>query len=66
MESYSAWIEETIAAGEWELIRTSLQRGTVNWQSVLSVAKDLVDEIQKKIERRVEFQGPGRLRRVGK
>jgi hypothetical protein len=28
--------------------------GTVDWQSVLSVAKDLVDEIEWKIERRVE------------
>ena len=26
-ESYAAWINETIAAGEWELIRPSLQRG---------------------------------------
>jgi hypothetical protein len=26
-ESYAAWTKETIAAGEWELIRLSLQRG---------------------------------------
>jgi hypothetical protein len=64
-ESDAAWAKETIAAGEWELIRKSLQRGAVNWQSVLSVAKDLMDEIEKKIERRVEFRRSGRSRRVG-
>ena len=26
-ESYAAWVKEAIAAGEWELIRPSLQRG---------------------------------------
>jgi hypothetical protein len=27
VESFAAWVKETIAAGEWELIRKSLQRG---------------------------------------
>jgi putative transposase len=59
-ESYATWIKETIAAGEWELIRKSLQWGQ------LTGSPRFVDEIEKKIERRVEFRGPGRPRKVGK
>jgi putative transposase len=32
-ESYAAWVKETIAAGEWELIRKSLQRGQLTGSS---------------------------------
>ena len=59
-ESYAAWVKETIAAEEWELIRKSLQRGQ------LTGSPRFVDEIEKKIERRVEFRGPGRPRKVEK
>jgi len=58
-ESYAAWVKGTIAAEEWELIRKSLQRGQ------LTGSPGFVDEIEKKIERRVEFRGPGRPRKVG-
>ena len=47
-ESYAAWAKETIARGEWELIRKSLQRGR------LTGSPRFVDEIGEKIERRVE------------
>ena len=59
-ESYAAWVKETIAAEELELIRKSLQRGQ------LTGSPRFVDEIEKKIERRVEFRGPGRPRKVEK
>jgi putative transposase len=40
-ESYAAWIKETIAAGEWELIRKSLQRGQ------LTGSPRFLDEIEE-------------------
>jgi putative transposase len=40
------------AAEEWPLIRQSLQRGQLTGNS------RFVDEIARKIERRVEFRGP--------
>jgi putative transposase len=46
--------------GEWELIRQSLQRGQ------LTGGKRFVDEIEAKIERRVEFRGQGRPKKVDK
>jgi len=55
-ESYAAWVKETIAAEEWDMIRKSLQRGQ------LTGSPRFVDEI----ERRVEFRGPGRPRKVEK
>ena len=42
-----------IPEGEWELIRQSLERGQ------LTGGKRFVDEIEEKIERRVEFRGQG-------
>ena len=47
-ESDAAWVKETIAAEEWELIRKLLQRGQ------LTGSPRFVDEIEKKIERLVE------------
>ena len=44
VESYAAWVIETIAAGEWELIRPSLQRG----QDYLEADGDL-DRLVKRI-----------------
>jgi len=52
--SYAAWVKETIPEKEWPLIRQSLQRGQ------LTGSARFVDEIARKIERRVEFRGPGR------
>ena len=40
-ESYAAWVKETIAAGKWELMRKSLQRGQ------LTGSPRFVDEIEK-------------------
>ena len=54
-ESYAVWVKkEIIEAGEWELIRKSIQRGH------LTGSTRFTDEIEKIIERRVEFKGPGR------
>ena len=49
-EIYAAWVKGTIPEGEWELIRQSLQRGQLTGSS------RFVDEIEKKIARRVEFR----------
>lgn len=57
-EKYQEWVEGTIPEGEWELIRQSLQRGQ------LTGGKGFVDEIEKKIERRVEFRGQGRPKKA--
>ncbi|MCX5976954.1 MAG: transposase [Coprothermobacterota bacterium] len=59
-EIYAAWVKGTIAAEEWELIRTSLQRGQ------LTGSPRFVEEMEKKLERRLEPRGPGRPRKVGK
>jgi len=56
--SYEAWVKGTIAAGEWALIRQSLQRGQLTGSS------RFIDEIEKKIERRIEFRGQGRPKKV--
>ena len=54
VERYKAWVKDAIPAGEWELIRQSLQRGQ------LTGSIRFVDEIEKKIKRRVECRGRGR------
>jgi len=59
-ERYKTWVRDTIPAGEWELIRQSLQRGQLTGSS------RFVDEIEKKIERRVEFRGRGRPKKTKK
>ena len=56
-EKYREWVEGAIPAGEWQLIRQSLQRGQ------LTGSKKFVDEIEQKIEKRVEFRGQGRPRK---
>ena len=56
-EKYQEWLEGTIPDGEWDLIRQSLQRGQ------LTGSKRFVDEIEGKIEKRVEFRGQGRPRK---
>lgn len=59
-EKYREWVEGTIPEGEWQIIRQSLQRGQ------LTGSKSFVDEIERKIERRVEFRGQGRPRKERK
>ena len=59
-ERYMAWVKNSIPTGEWELIRQSLQRGQ------LTGSPRFVDEIEKKIERRVECRGRGRPRKIEK
>ena len=54
---YEAWLAETIPADEVEHISLALQRGQLTGSS------RFVDEIAQKIDRRVEFRGPGRPRR---
>ena len=54
VERYKAWVRDAIPAGEWELIRQSLQRGQ------LTGSIRFVDEIEKKIQRRVECRGRGK------
>jgi putative transposase len=51
---YAEWVRKTIPAGELEQIRLPLQRGQ------LTGSKKFVDEIEKKLEIRVEFRGQGR------
>jgi putative transposase len=53
-KAYAAWVKGTIPAGEWSLIRQSVQRGQLTGSS------RFVDEIAMRIARRVEFRGQGR------
>ena len=57
---YMEWVKGLIPEGEWELIRQSLQRGQ------LTGSARFVEEIEQKIERRVEFRGQGRPRKSKK
>ena len=59
-ENYAVWVKGTIPEGEWSLIRQSLQRGQLTGSS------RFVDEIEKKIARRVEFRGRGRPSKTNK
>ena len=54
---YMEWVKGLIPEGEWELIRQSLQR------CQLTGSVRFVEEIEHKIERRVEFRGQGRSRK---
>ena len=51
---YAEWVSKSISEGEMEQIRLSLQRGQ------LTGSNKFVDEIECKLERRVEFRGQGR------
>lgn len=55
---YAAWLAETIPGDEVGHISLALQRGQ------LTGSMRFVDEIAAKIERRVEFRGPGRLKKT--
>lgn len=56
-EKYLTWINDAIPEGEWGQIRTSLQRGQ------LTGSRRFADEIEQKINMRVEFRGKGRPRK---
>jgi putative transposase len=56
-ELYAAWVKDSIPEGEWELIRKSLQRGQ------LTGSNRFIDEIETKINHRIEFRGQGRPRK---
>ncbi|MEN6431477.1 MAG: hypothetical protein ABFD06_01100 [Smithella sp.] len=49
--------ERSIPEGEWELMRKSLQRGQ------LTGSNRFIDEIETKINHRIEFRGQGRHRK---
>lgn len=51
---YAGWIKSAIPEGELERIRQSLQRGQLTGGNIF------VDEVEKIVERRVEFRGQGR------
>lgn len=55
-EKYNDWIKESIPEGEWALLRQAVQRGQ------LTGSNRFVEEVFKKIARRVEFRGQGRPR----
>ncbi|MCP4116861.1 MAG: transposase [Desulfobacteraceae bacterium] len=53
-KQYEQWVKGAIPQGEWELIRQSLQRGQ------LTGSRMFINQIEEKLNRRVEFRGPGR------
>ena len=55
---YAELVTSVVPDGEWEQIRLALQRGQ------LTGSKKFVDEIELKIERRVEFRGQGRPKKL--
>lgn len=59
-ERYTRWMKDSIPEGEWTLIRQTLQRGQ------LTGSRRFVDEVEQKINQRVEFRGRGRPRKIKK
>lgn len=53
---YETWVNGAIPTGEWETIRQAVQRGQ------LTGSNKFIEEVDKKIGRRVEFRGQGRPR----
>ena len=53
-EKYEQWVKNSIPHGEWTIIRQALQRGQ------LTGGKKFIDEIEHKLNLRVEFRGQGR------
>jgi len=56
---YAEWVAQQIPLEEEEQIRLALQRGQ------LTGSCRFIDEVAEKMERRVEFRGPGRPKRYG-
>lgn len=59
-ERYKAWMKESIREREWDMIRQAVQRGQLTGSS------QFIEEVVKKIGRRVEFRGQGRPKRENK
>lgn len=53
-ERYKEWLEESIPKGEWEIIRQAVRRGQLTGHN------RFIEEVAKKIGRRVEFRKQGR------
>ncbi len=53
-KKYEQWVKGIIPQGEWTLIRQSLQRGQ------LTGSREFINQIEEKLNRRVESRGPGR------
>ncbi|MBE0477883.1 transposase [Candidatus Aerophobetes bacterium] len=51
---YKEWVEGDIPEGEWEIIRKAVQRGQ------LTGSIRFVEDVARKIRRRIEFRGQGR------
>lgn len=56
--AYRRFVEARVSAGEYELIRASLQRGQ------LTGSQRFIDEVEAILGRRIERRGPGRPRKV--
>lgn len=56
-KKYEQWVKSIVPPGEWKLIRQSLQRGQLTGSS------RFVDQIEQKLNKRVEFRGQGRPRK---
>ena len=56
-KKYEEWVKRIIPRGEWDLIRQALQRGQ------LTGSKRFIDQIEQKLNMRVEFRGQGRPRK---
>ncbi len=53
-ESYEEFVKGSISKGEWELIRQAVQRGQLTGSS------QFIEEVARKIGRRIESRGQGR------
>lgn len=57
-ERYAKWVSEDVPAGEWERIRTAVQRGQ------LTGGNRFVSEVARHVGRRIEWRGRGRPKQV--
>lgn len=53
-QHYKEWVQGHIPDEEWRMIRQSIQRGQ------LTGSDRFIEEVEKKIGRRIEFRGQGR------
>jgi putative transposase len=52
--AYREWVMSSVPDGEWELVRSAVQRGQ------LTGNQRFVDEVERRIGRRIELRGRGR------
>ncbi len=55
---YKEWVNESIPEGEWKIIREAVQRGQ------LTGSRRFIDEVERRINLRVEFRGQGRPKKT--